>query len=401
MPNPTTLAARHYVTGQPIDVAIAEGRIASITPSTHANAAALPWVAPAFVDLQVNGFLGKEFGDPSLTVDHVEEISRAIDAHGCVGYAPTVTTNSFEILCHALATLRRAGDERAEVARRIVGFHLEGPYISPEDGPRGAHPLAHARPPDWDEFCRLNDAAGGRIRILTMSPEYDGAPQFIERAVAAGVVVAIGHTAADSAQIKAAVDAGAKLSTHLGNGAHGQLRRHPNYIWDQLAEDRLWASLIVDGHHLPPSVVQSFVRAKTPSRCLLVSDITGMAGMPPGDYPQTSLGHIEILEDGRHVVGGQRQFLAGASQPIGVGVANVMRFAGIDLRAAVDMASLRPAQLIGIEPHRLEVGAPANLVMFRLDDSATGGALRIESTINAGEVVFTAGALTPARPGDC
>jgi N-acetylglucosamine-6-phosphate deacetylase len=396
---PINLSARHYATGQPIDVAVAAGRIASIAPAAHASAAAIPWVAPAFVDLQVNGYLGREFGDPNLTVDDVEQISRALDAHGCVGYAPTVTTNSFDILHHALATLRRACDERAEVARRVVGFHLEGPYISPEDGPRGAHPLAHARPPDWDEFRRLNDAAGGRIRILTMSPEYDNAPRFIERTVAAGVVVAIGHTAADSAQIKAAVYAGARFSTHLGNGAHGQLRRHPNYIWDQLAEDRLWASLIVDGHHLPPTVVQSFVRAKTPDRCLLVSDITGMAGMPPGNYPDTSLGHIEILEDGRHVVGGQRQFLAGASQPIGVGVANVMRFAGVDLRAAIDMASLRAAQLIGIEPHRLEVGALANLVVFRLND--TRDALCIESTINAGEVVFSADALSPATSGDC
>jgi N-acetylglucosamine-6-phosphate deacetylase len=181
-----------------------------------------------FVDLQVNGFLGREFGDPRLTVDDVEQIGRALDSHGCVGFAPTVTTNSFDILHHALSTLRRACDERPAVACRVVGFHLEGPYIAREDGPRGAHPLAHARPPDWDEFRRLQDAAGGRIRILTMSPEYENSPQFIRRATDSGVVIAIGHTAANSEQIKAAVDAGARFSTHLGNGAHGQIRRHPN-----------------------------------------------------------------------------------------------------------------------------------------------------------------------------
>jgi N-acetylglucosamine-6-phosphate deacetylase len=380
------ITARHYTTGQLVAVEISDDRIADISPASDADA--LPWIAPAFIDLQVNGLLGREFGDPRLTIDDVEQISRALDAHGCVGYAPTVTTNSFEILQRSFHTLRRACDERSEVARRVVGFHLEGPYFSPEDGPRGAHPREHVRPPDWDEFRRLQDAAGGRIRILTMSPEYDHAPQFIEHATAAGVVIAIGHTAASSEQIKAAVDAGARFSTHLGNGAHGMIRRHPNYIWDQLAEDRLWASLIVDGHHLPPSVVQSFVRAKTPSRCLLVSDITGMAGMPPGDYPNTSLGHVEILDDGRLVVGGQRQYLAGASQPIGVGVANVMRFAGVDLPTAIDMASLRPSQLLDLPPHRLEVGARANLVLFHLASDDQPAALRVVNTIHQGEVVF-------------
>lgn len=381
------LTARHYATGQPVAVAIDGGRIASIQPADEQETNSLPWIAPAFVDLQVNGLLGQDFGDAKLTVDRVEQICRAMDAHGCVGIAPTVTTNSFETLQHALATLHRACQERSVVARRVVGFHLEGPFISREEGPRGAHPLAHVRKPDWDEFRRLQDAAGGQIRLITMSAEYDETPLFIARATATGVVVALGHTTASSVQIKAAVDVGARLSTHLGNGTHGQLRRHPNYIWDQLAEDRLCASLIVDGHHLPPSVVQSFVRAKTPARCILVSDITGMAGMPPGDYPHTSLGHIEILEDGSHVVGGQRQYLAGASQPIGVGVANVMRFAGVDLPTAIDMASLRPSQLIGREPHRLEVVAPANLVLFQLSQEKTSLPLTVVATINQGELV--------------
>src|SRR5206468_8402774 len=130
-------------------------------------------------------------------------------------------------------------------------------------------------------------------------------PSFIERAVASGVVVAIGHTKATGDQIRAAVDAGATLSTHLGNGAHPLIRRHPNYIWEQLAEDRLMASLIVDGHHLPPSVVKSMVRAKTPARCVLVSDITALGGMPPGRY-SGGLGDLEVLESGKLVLADQR-----------------------------------------------------------------------------------------------
>jgi N-acetylglucosamine-6-phosphate deacetylase len=250
------------------------------------------------------------------------------------------------------------------------------------------------RPPDWDEFQRWQEAAGGRVRILTMSPEYEGSAEFIRRVVDSGTVVAIGHTNATSSQIRAAVDAGARFSTHLGNAAHPRIRRHPNYIWDQLADDRLQATLIVDGHHLPPSVVQSFVRAKTPDRCLIVSDITGMAGMKPGVYEQTSLGSIEVLEDGRLVVGGQRDLLAGASLPIGVGVVNLQRFAGLDLRTAVEMASVRPALLAGHPVTRLEAGAPANLIQFDLAEDSSlpaTAALKIHATIISGEVVYGRG----------
>jgi len=163
------------------------------------------------------------------------------------------------------------------------------------------------------------------------------------------------------------VDAGARMSTHLGNGAHPLIRRHPNYIWDQLAEDRLVASLIVDGHHLPPAVVKSMIRAKTESRIVLVSDITSMGGMSAGKY-QTRLGDLEVLPSGKLVPAGQPGILAGASQPIHLCVANVMRFAGVDLQTAIDMASLGPARLIGLDHPGLAVGAPANLVLFEMPD---------------------------------
>jgi N-acetylglucosamine-6-phosphate deacetylase len=204
---------------------------------------------------------------------------------------------------------------------------------------------------------------------------------------ASGVLVAIGHTNADSTQIRAAVDAGARMSTHLGNGAHGQIRRHPNYIWDQLAEDRLTASLIVDGHHLPPAVVKSFVRGKTVERCVLVSDLVGMAGMPPGRYPDTSIGDIEILDNGCIMVGGQRQYLAGAGFPITLGIANVMRFAQVDLRTAIEMASRWPAELIGGETAGLTSGATANLVLFELP-IGDSGPVKVLATVNSGELVY-------------
>lgn len=361
--------ARRYDTGEAVSVRVAEGRIADIRPlrPETTNGTPLPWIAPGFVDLQVNGYGGHEFNEPGITVETVDEISRAMDATGVVAYCPTTTTHAHDVLLHSMRTIASACEQSREVARRVAGIHVEGPYISPEDGPRGAHPKEHVRAPNWDEFQALQDAAGGRIRILTLSPEYDNAPAFIRRVADSGVRVAIGHTAADSNQIHAAVDAGASFSTHLGNGAHPRIRRHPNYIWDQLAEDRLQATLIVDGHHLPPAVVKSFVRVKTTERALLVSDITGMAGMPPGRYERTSLGAVEVLDDGKLVVAGQRDLLAGASLPIGVGVVNLQRFAGLSLRDAVDMASIVPAKLIGHPVTRLEVGSPADLILFHLD----------------------------------
>jgi N-acetylglucosamine-6-phosphate deacetylase len=182
------------------------------------------------------------------------------------------------------------------------------------------------------------------------------------------------------------------LSTHLGNGAHSTLRRHPNYIWDQLADDRLMASLIVDGHHLPSEVVKTIVRAKSPERCILVSDLSGLAGLAPGRYA-TQLCDLEILPDGRLVIAGQDQLLAGASRPIGVGVANVMRFAGVDLATAVSMASHHPAKLLGLRSGDLRAGDPANCVLFDLNENEGGGpeGLEVRATLAAGALVYAAG----------
>ena len=384
------ITGRRYDTREVVTIHCVDGCVSEI--DRHADdpvpaARELPWIGPGLVDLQVNGFGGQEFTDPGLTVEHVLQISLQMDADGVTRYLPTATTNGFDVLAHTLSTIAAACLASPEVASRVPGIHLEGPYLSPHEGPRGAHPRAHCRTPDWEEFSRLQQAAQGRIRILTLSPEYEGVTQFIRRAVDSGVLVAIGHTSADSAQIRAAVDAGASMSTHLGNGAHGQLRRHPNYIWDQLAEDRLVASLIVDGHHLPAEVVKSFVRGKTVQRCVLVSDMVGMAGMPPGRYANTAVGDIELLDDGRIVVADQTQYLAGASLPLTVGIANLMRFTDVDLPTAIDLASKRPADLIATTTGTFERGSPADFIQFSLPQSS-GERIKIEATVKHGEVVY-------------
>lgn len=386
---PTHLIGRHYRTGRPVQLEISNGKIRGVTepPGLGSAAVDLHWIAPGFVDLQSNGYGGQEFSSPRLTIEGVLQIAAQQASFGVTQFCPTVTTAAFETLAHSLRTIAAACQQADSRARVIAGIHLEGPYITREDGPRGAHPIEHCRPPDWEEFRRLQDAAAGRIRILTLSPEYPEASEFIGRVVESGVVVAIGHTTADSTQIRAAVDAGASLSTHLGNGAGQMLRRHPNYIWDQMADDRLMASLIVDGHHLPAEVVQSMVRAKTPARCLLVSDLSGLAGLPPGRY-STELCELEILPEGRLVIAGQDQLLAGAAAPIGAGVANVMRFAGVDLAMAVSMASHHPCRLLGLPENHLLPGDAADAVLFDLEHSATGQVigLSVRATLTSGDL---------------
>jgi N-acetylglucosamine-6-phosphate deacetylase len=375
------IRARHYVSGNPVEVTVERGIIQSVgsLASVHAD---LPdgWIAPAFFDLQINGCHGVSFTSETLTVDDIRRVIAACRPHGIGGFCPTLITNSDPVLLHGFRTIRRACEDDADVAAAIPAIHLEGPYISAVDGPRGAHPRAHIRPPDWDEFRRYQEAAGGRIRLVTLAPEYDGALEFIEKLVFAKVVVAIGHTAATGARIRDAICAGARLSTHLGNGSHAVLPRHPNYIWEQLAADELWASIICDGHHLPESVVRCILRVKTPARTILTCDAGSLAGMPAGRYREWGQ-DLEVVREGKVVLAGT-PYLAGSWVFTDQCVGNVMRGdAGVSLSDAMDMASARPRQLLGLPAHSLDVGQPADLILF---DWTKGGEFRVRSTIVRG-----------------
>lgn len=384
------LLGRWYKNAAPVQIQVEGNRVASAQwdpelPSGSADD--LPWIAPGLIDMQLNGYRGQEFSSHELTVEKVAAIVEATAPMGLVGFLPTLTTNGLETLAHALQTIDRACNQDPRLAQRVPGIHMEGPFVSPQDGPRGAHPLCHCRRPNWDEFCRLQEAAGGRIRVHTISPEFEEAFDFIRRVADSGVIVSLGHSAASPDQIRRAADAGATMSTHLGNGSHPTLPRHHNYLWAQMAEDRLTAGLIADGHHLPPELVKSLVRAKQPQRCVLVSDISGYAGLAPGRYA-TELCDLEILPTGKLVVAGQEELLAGASQPLGDDVASVMNFADVDLPAAIDMASRRPAALLGLEPVGTEPGSRADFVVFRLPQDEEGKRFELFETILAGETIW-------------
>jgi len=340
----------------------------------------LEYVAPGFIDIQVNGFAGVDYNTPDAP--H-EEIARSIHAQfvcGVTRFFPTVITGGPNEMAASLRNLAKAKESLAE-GGAMEAFHVEGPYISPDDGPRGAHPRQWVRKPDVEEFHRWQEAAQGNVRLVTLAPEWPEAPAYIEHLVSQGIVIAIGHTNANSQQIKDAVSAGATLSTHLGNGAHQQLHRHPNYIFDQMADDRLAADFIVDGIHLGESFLRVALRAKGIERSILVTDAAGPAGATPGRY---YLGEqaVDLTEDGRVVLAGQTK--------MHVGVENLMKLGHISLAEAITMATRNPARIgrIGGRVRGLTPGDRADVVRFRYDKAAQS--IQILNTWVSGELVYSA-----------
>ncbi len=396
------VTARRYDTELPVELEIEKGKIRRITPLTidPGQVDSLPWVAPGLIDLQVNGYGGQEFSSEDLTIAHVRQTADYLASQGVVRFCPTLTTQRHQTLLHAMGVIALGCRQNPVLGRRIPCIHLEGPFITQEDGPRGAHPKECCGPPDEQRFSQLVEQAGGLLRLVTLSPEYDASPAFIESLVEHGIAVGIGHTNASPEQIRRAVRAGACLSTHLGNGCHTMLPRHQNYLWAQLAEERLFASLIVDGYHLPPMVVRTMVRAKGVARSILISDLSGLAGLPPGKYA-SNLCDLEILSNGKIVIAGQSELLAAASFPIGQGIANAVGFARIDLEQAIRMATANPARLLGLPEPQLEAGAPADLILFDYEPSriegeeVSLGRFDVQKTLIAGEVVYRDGSASP------
>jgi N-acetylglucosamine-6-phosphate deacetylase len=340
------------------------------------------FLSPGWVDLQVNGFGGLDLNNGQVTAETVSGLARRLWAEGVAAFCPTVVTASTAQIELSLSAIARACQADPDARAAILAVHLEGPYLSLEAGARGAHDPRYLRPPDWNEFSRWQALSKGAIRLVTLAPELPGALDFIRRAVGAGLVVALGHTHASTAELAAAVDAGARLSTHLGNGIGATLPRHPNPIWDQLADDRLWASFIFDGHHLPASVMRVAWRAKGPARSVLVSDATAPAGMPPGRYDIMG-GQAELLANGRLQLAGT-PYLAGSASSLREGVDNAVGLAGCTLQQAVRMVTENPLRLLG------STLADAH-TLFHWD--AARQRSHVLKTILGGRVVYSAGGI--------
>ena len=341
-------------------------------------------IAPGFIDIQVNGFAGVDFNQPDFRGDDLIDVCSNILKTGVTVFCPTLITADFARLARNIAEIRKACGRHSLVRAMVLGIHLEGPYINPADGPRGAHPALHVSRPNWDKFEQLLKLGQGLVRMVTVAPEIRGALAFIQRASQRGLAVGIGHCAPEPEIIDQAVRAGARISTHLGNGAHQLLDRHNNYLQKQLAHDGLMASIICDGIHLPDYFVKNVVRAKGKSRVILITDATAASNAPEGRYLLGDL-QVEAGQDGVLRLPGT-PYLAGATLTMEKAIGNCAESAGITLASAINMATANPAVLFDWRGGRLEPGRRADLVLYR----ARGKKIKVLRVYLAGRLLYSA-----------
>ncbi|MBK9390718.1 MAG: amidohydrolase family protein [Bacteroidetes bacterium] len=386
----------NYLDNQPVAVWFDGGIITKIERIEKLNKSSeILYLAPGFIDIQVNGYDGVSFSlegadDSSLeakhlSVEEIRKITKELWAQGVTSYFPTLTTNSQELFLRNISILKEAMNDPENMGS-IPGLHFEGPYISAVDGYRGAHPKEHVRIPDWNEFMQLYDSADGKILIVTMAPETEGATDFIRKCREKGIVVSLGHHNGSADQIHEAAEAGAQLSTHLGNGCATTINRHRNPLWPQLTDDRLMASIISDSFHLPPDVLKAFYKIKGAEKTIIISDMVSYAGLPAGLYKIKTGETIEKAPNGHLRFSGQEAGLYGSATPLPEAVSHMMHVTGCSLGDIFKMTAANPAKLHNLNDRgAIEPGKRADFIMFSMNDSK----LQIERTFVCGNEVYT------------
>jgi len=302
--------------------------------------------AAGLFDFQVNGFGGVDFQRDDLTSTEFTHAVAALSRHGTSGIFATLITDEVDALCRRFAALEKLCATVPSAGAAILGYHLEGPWLSPTPGYRGAHPAGPMRAPTSADYERLQAAAHGRLRLITLAPEWPGSAEFIAAVTQQGVHVSLGHTNASEAEIDAAIRAGARFCTHLGNGCPLELPRHDNIVQRLLARDELTACFIPDGIHLPKGVLKNFVRAKPAGRVLFTTDAMAGAGAPPGRY--TIGPHlIAVGADGVARQPGEKNF-AGSTLTPDVGVRHIADWLNLTPETARNFWSTAPAAAFGI-----------------------------------------------------
>jgi N-acetylglucosamine-6-phosphate deacetylase len=367
-----------------VDIIVEHGKVVQAGPYQEGSRCDFGgtnfYACPGFFDPQVNGFAGVDFNSPRLTPEELHHATLALASTGVTRFLPTLITSSHERIVWQLKIMADALRQDPLFRKMCLGIHLEGPYISPEEGPRGAHLREFVRPPQWEELEKFQEACEGRIKCVTLAPEVKGAIPFIEKAVSHGIVIGLGHTQAREEDLEQAVQAGAHLSCHLGNAPSARLPRHRNLIEKQLVTDQLMASIIVDGIHLSPDVVKNYVRTKGTDRTVLTTDSMAGAGAPSGRY---TLGDLEVevgSDRAARLVGTSR--LAGSTLTMDRAIANVIRFVGIDLASAIRMAAKNGQKLFSKVRGEIISGDSADLVLFEYRKS-----LAVQSTWVGGEKI--------------
>jgi len=315
---------------------------------------------PGLVDLQINGYKGVDFSGVELTEASFAQSCRAVLAAGATAFLPTLITSPMELYERNLPIMA-AVIQQDEFRGRVLGLHLEGPFLSPQEGARGAHNPAWMSDPDVESLARLLDWAGGTVRLLTIAADLDGADELARYATSRGITVSLGHHMANEEDLSRLVDAGAKALTHLGNGVPALLSRHRNPVWAGLANDDLAALIIADGHHLPPSLLKTIIRTKGPENCIVVSDASPLAGLPAGKYE--SMGARVVLEENGLLHNPTTGYMAGSSATMRTCVRHL---ASLDFVSPEEIGMMvwdNPLKLIGVSPEQVRTDSPCTYDM--------------------------------------
>jgi N-acetylglucosamine-6-phosphate deacetylase len=371
----TVLLARQLLTPlERIDNAalvMEDGIISALGPrenvSLPANAQTIDFgdsiLTPGMIDIHIHGGAGHDVMEGSG--ESLAAIERLMVRHGVTSYCPTTVTAPMDETLKALAELAKAMEDVEKRAAanpdraRPLGIHLEGPFLS--HARRGVHPSMYLQPASAETFNRMWDAAGGRVRILTIAPELEGALNLIRDVSRRGVCVSIGHSNANLAQANAGIQAGVRHATHTFNAMRRIDHRDPGLLGAILTDRAITADVVADGVHVEPVVVDLFLRAKGIDGALLITDGISATGMPDGTY---RLGSFEVeVRDGRCESHGK---LAGSVLTMDRAVRNVMAYANLSFQDSIRMATLNPARVLGIEHRKgvLQVGADADIAAF-------------------------------------
>jgi len=300
---------------------------------------------PGLVDLQVNGYRGVDFSSPTLTREDLVRASQELIDAGTTAFLPTLITSPLEVYRRNLPLIAQVMDQ-PEFRGRILGIHIEGPFISKLNGARGAHNLDWVLEPDVGLLQEILNWANGKVKLLTIAADIDGSEEIAKFATSQGVTVSLGHQMADEEDLIRLVQAGAKALTHLGNGIPGQIDRHNNPVWAGLANDDLSATIITDGHHLPTSLIKTILRTKGPERCIVISDATMLAGFEPGQYE--SMNQKVILEETGRLYNPQTGYLVGSSATILDCMNHLASLNLVNTDQLLKMGFENPLRLIGL-----------------------------------------------------
>ncbi len=331
------------------------------------------WVTPGLIDLHLHGAAGREVMEAQA--EALQAISRFLPSHGVTAFLPTTVSAPFDATLAAVQAVASCG--AVSGGARILGLHLEGPFLNPAY--RGAQPAEALRPADWEEFCAWLKA--GPVRLVTLAPEVQGALVLMEKAAGRGVAFSLGHSGATLRQVQEALERGLRQASHVFNAMAGLHHRDPGTLGAVMAEDRIFAQVIVDGVHVHPAMVKVLVRAKGRRRTVLISDSIGATGMPDGSYALG--GRPVFVRDG--IPRDEQGALAGSTLTLDRALRNVMEFCGLSLSQALPMATAVPAEALGMQGEigALTPGAYADIVLF--DQSG-----RVTLTMVGGEVCFRA-----------